>query len=121
MFWLVGEAPAHLLSVTGRPTPSPTHVESGAISPIQRVSMERRSSAPADNPHAHPRAVLSAFVVHPNRRTSDLLCSTRRLWGITSLDANSVEAACHMLQHNREVETGQQRQSQRPAQILLID
>ena len=120
--WL--EAPAHLLAVNGQPIPSPLHVESPSpsISPAaQHMAIQRSASAPADNPHSHLRAVLSALVVHPNARTSNLLCSTLRLWGITVQHADSVEAACRLLQQSREVSESEGRVAEQPAQLLLID
>ena len=125
--WL--EAPPHLLSVTGQPTPSSNHTESASLSPVQHPTtlFSRCASAPTTppNPHAHLHSVLSVLVVHPNARTSELLCGTLRLWGMVVQSVSSVEAACSALGANREAVGRRDGEwgggSESSAQLMLVD
>ena len=102
------DAPAHLVPTSPDQWPTSASVESEVV--VR---------------HAALSVITSALLIHPNLRTSELLCSTLQQWGIVSQRTESIEAACEVLQQTTERVQGQRTRSLgervESFQVVLVD
>ena len=104
------DAPVHLVPTSPTHSPSPTAAESALAAAVR---------------HATLSVISSALLIHPNVRTSELLCSTLQQWGIVSQRTDSVEKAVQVLQQTTErvqkQQVGVNNERVESFQVVLVD